>query len=153
MGKKVRKEAESLGLTNLPKYTFFGRPKNLKMKFSKYKPDLAYTVENWMKSIESSIAIDESGGGRNNTFYYMAPQMNLYVEIADKMAGAIVPNPGNHATQIDIYTNNEDHVRTIVRSINAQWEDGIVPHLDLKKLEKKYKVNRDDIVKAWQAFL
>ncbi len=153
MGKGLQNEAKQLGLTNQPKYTFFGRPRKLKMKFSKYKPDLAYTVENWMKQIDPTTKVDESGGGRNNTFYFMSPQIKVYVEIADKMAGMIVPNPGNHAIQIDIYTNNEDFVRTIVKNISALWEDGIVPHLDIGKLEKKYKVKGEDIINAWNAFL
>ncbi|NVM34619.1 MAG: hypothetical protein HWN81_03425 [Candidatus Lokiarchaeota archaeon] len=153
MGKKLQKQAMQLGLTNLPKYTFFGRPKKLKMKFSKYKPDLAYTVENWMKNLDPSTAAEESGGGRNNTFFYLASQIGMYVEIADKMAGVAVPNPGNHASKIDIYTNNEDYVRTIVRIINTIWDDGILNHLDFQKLEKKYKVRREDIINAWNAFL
>lgn len=83
----------------------------------------------------------------------MSSQLGTYVELADKIAGAIAPNPGNHVTKIDIYTNNEEHVRTIVGNMNALWDDGIVPHLDLKKLEKKYKIGRDDIINAWNAFL
>ena len=41
----------------------------------------------------------------------------------------------------------------IIKSFNAQWDDGIVPHLNLKKLEKKYKVKGEDIVNAWNSFL
>lgn len=153
MGKRLQNKAEQFGLTTLPKYTFFGRPNKMKMKFSKYKPDFAYEVERWITTEDPSTMMDESGGGRNNTFYYLAPQIRVYVVITDKMAGAVVHNPGNHTIQLDIYTNNEEYVRTIVSRINGIWDDGIVPHLDLKKLEKKYKIRSEDIVNAWNTFL
>ena len=63
MGKKLQKQAMQLGLTNLPKYTFYGSPKKFKSIIPIFKPDLAHTVENWMKSVDPSTATDESGGG------------------------------------------------------------------------------------------
>ncbi len=153
MGKKLQKEAVKLGLTSQPKYTFFARPRKMKMKFSKYKPDIAYKIENFMKSIDPSIMSAESGGGRNNTFYFLSTQMNMYAKIADKMAGMIVHNPINHTIQIDIYTNNQDYIKGIVRDINNIWDDGILAHLDTHKLAKKYKVAEEDIINAWKSFI
>jgi len=153
MGKKLKKEAAKLGITSQPKYTFYARPRKLKMKFSKYKPDIAYKIENFMMSIDPSTMSTESGGGRNNTFYFLSTQMNMYAEIADRMAGMIVPNPINHAIQIDIYTNNQDYIKSIVRDINNIWDDGILAHLDIHKLAKKYKVREEDIINAWKSFL
>ena len=152
MGKKLQKEAMRLGLTDLPKYTFYAQPRKTKVKFSKTKPDFAYIVEDWMKSVDPSTAQDETGAGVNNTFYYMAPQIGVYVEIADKV-GLFAFSPDKHVSKIDIYTNTEDHVRTIVKKINAIWDDGILPHLDFKRLENKYKVGREDIISGWNAFL
>lgn len=153
MGKQVQIQAKQLGLTNLPKYTFYGRPKKFKAKFSKIKPDFAYIVEDWMKSVDPSSIMSESAGARSSGYYYLAPQINVYVEIADKISGYLAYSEDNHVCKIDIYTNNEDHVRTLIRSFNAQWDDGIVPHLNLKKLEKKYKVKGEDIINAWNSFL
>ena len=153
MGHKLQKEAARLGLTDQPKYTFFMRPRKMKMKFSKYKPDVVYIIEQFIMGLDPETRNGESGGGRNNTFYYLSPKINFYAEIADKMAAMVIHNPDNHVLKIDLYTNNQDYVKAIVQSINSIWEDGIVNHLNLKKLANKYKVNPDDIVKAWQAFL
>ena len=153
MGKKLKKQAINSGMTNLPKYTFFGKPKGLKMKFSKYKPKFVLAIRDWMRSVDPSAAEDESGGGRNNTFYLLSTQMGLYLEMPDKIAGFAVVNPDNHAMQIDIYTQNEEYVRTIVNIINDIWSDGILAHLNLQKLEKKFKVSGSDIEQAWRNFL
>jgi len=168
MGKEVQKKAQKLGLTNLPKFTFYGRPKKLKMKFSKIEPDIAYTVENCMKNVDPSFEMEESSklsnirsnfsyniglGKVGNSYYYIAPQKSVYVEIYNQLAGFAGWVPDNYVCQIDIYTNDEDHVRAITKDINALWDDGIIPHLDFKKLEKKYKVKREDVINAWNAFL
>ena len=153
IGKQVQDQAKQLGLTNQPQYTFYGRPRKIKAKFSKIKPDFAYIVEDWMMSVDPSTTTSESGKARSSSYYYLAPQLNLYVEIVDKLSGYFAYSEENHACKIDIYANNEDHVRIIIKSFNAQWDDGIVPHLNLKKLEKKYKVKGEDIVNAWNSFL
>jgi len=157
MGKKLQKEAMQLGLTNLPKYTLYAQPRKVKGKASKTKPDIAYVLENWMTSIDPSAKMDESGGGRRSGYYYIAPGINIYVEVADKISGAktIVGahNAENHVTKIDIYTNSEDHVRAIAKDTNALWDDGMVPHLNFKKIEKKFNIGQEDVIKQWNAFL
>jgi hypothetical protein len=153
MGKQVKNRAIQLGLTNQPKYTFYARPKKIKAKFSKIKPDIAYTIEDWMKGIDSSAAMSESAGGRSSKYFYLAPELKTYVEIADKLSGAFAYSEENHACKIDIYTENEDYVRAIVKGINDIWDDGIIPHLNIKKLESKYKVSGEDIINAWKAFI
>ena len=84
MGKGVKKEAMQLGLTNLPKYTFYCQPKKVKSKASKIKPDIAYVVENWMTSIDPSTKMSESGG-RTSEYFYLAPGINTYVVVTSRM--------------------------------------------------------------------
>ncbi len=153
MGKQVQSQAKKFGLTNLPRYTFYGRPKKIKAKFSKIKPDFAYIVESWMKNLDPTTNMSESMGARSSNYYYLAPQLQIYIEIADKLSGYFAYSEENHACKIDIYANNTDYVKAIVKSFNDQWDDGIVSHLNLKKLEKKYKVRGEDIVNAWNSFL
>ena len=153
MVKQIEKDAMQLGLTKLPKYTFYGRPKEIKMKFSKYKPDTAYVVEDWMTSVDPSCAMKESAGARSSKFYYMSTQLGVYVEVYNKMAGVTAFNPDNYVSQIDIYTNNEDHVRAIAKGFNSLWDDGIVANIDYKKIEKKFKVKEEDVINQWNAFL
>ncbi|MFX1427369.1 MAG: hypothetical protein ACFFBE_13015 [Promethearchaeota archaeon] len=155
MGKNVQREAMQLGLTKLPKYTFYTQPRKVKAKYSKVKPDIAYTVENWMTNIDPSIKMSESGG-RKSGYYYLAPGINTYVEVQSKMFAKsrfTMYNADKQVTKFDIYTDNEDHVRTLAKDINAIWDDGMVPHLNYEKLEKKFKVGKEDIISTWNSFL
>ena len=54
---------------------------------------------------------------------------------------------------MDIYGKNEDLVRQIVKMTNDQWKEGIIAHLDLKKIEKKFKISSDDVINSWNQFL
>jgi len=106
-----------------------------------------------MKNLDPTTAMSESGGARTSGYYSLAPQFNVYVEIIDKISGYLAWSEDNHVNKIDIYTNNEDYVKELVKIINNIWDGGIVAHLNLKKLEKKYKVRGEDIVNAWNTFL
>jgi len=155
MGKNVKKEAMQLGLTNLPKYTFYTQPRKVKAKASKVKPDIAYAVETWISNIDPSIKMGESGG-RTSDYYYLAPGLNFYVEVTSRMFAKsrfTMYNADKQVAKFDIYTSNEDHVRTLAKEINGIWDDGMVPHLNYEKLEKKFKVGKEDILSAWNTFL
>ncbi len=155
MGKNVQKEAMQLGLTNLPKYTFYCQPKKVKAKASKVKPDIAYVVENWMTSIDPSTKMSESGG-RTSEYFYLAPGINTYVEVTSRMFAKsrfTMYNADKQVTKFDIYTNNEEHVRVIAKDTNAIWDDGMIPHLNFEKLEKKFKVGKENVINQWNAFL
>ena len=88
----------------------------------------------------------------------MATEMNIYVEVVDTTTTRVYPSTRDyrgdkHVNKIDIYTNNEDHVRAIAKSINAIWDDGIIPHIDFKKIEKNFKIGKEEIINQWNAFL
>ena len=153
MGKKVRKQAEELGLTKLRTTMLYARPRKTKMTFSKYVPDIAHAIRDYIKLLDPSFVQASSGGGRNNTYYYLAPQANLYVEIVDKAVGFVVINPVNHAIQISIFSDNDEHIRGIAKAVNQRFADGILAHMDWKKIEKKFKVKREDCIAAWKALL
>ncbi len=155
MGKGVKKEAMQLGLTNLPKYTFYCQPKKVKAKGSKVKPDIAYVVENWMPSIDPSTKMSESGG-RTSEYFYLAPGINTYVEVTSRIfakSSFTMYNADKQVAKFDIYTNNEEHVRAIAKDTNAIWDDGMIPHLNFEKLEKKFKVGKEEVINQWNAFL
>ena len=164
MGKKkakeIQKEAETLGFKNLQKYTFFGSRKGAiilktetkKRTFKHNIPKFIIKIIEWLESIDPSTQESESGGGRNITFYLLSPQAGVYIEVDDKIAGAL-DIPGNHVYKMDIYGQNEDLVRQIVKIINDRWKEGIIAHLDLKKIEKKFKISSDDVINSWNQFL
>ncbi|MFX1377650.1 MAG: hypothetical protein ACFFA4_01025 [Promethearchaeota archaeon] len=154
MGKEAQSQAKKIGMMNKSQYTFYYSPKKIKAKFSKIKPDVAYLIEDWIKNIDPSAIISESTtGGRSAKFFYLAPQANVYIEILDKISGYVAYSTDNHVNKIDIYTENQDYVKAIVQGINNIWEDGIVNHLNLKKLSSKFKVKGEDILNAWNSFL
>jgi len=164
MGKKkskqIIKEAETLGFKNLQKYTFFGQRKGgaiLKTDtkshtFGHNVPRFIIRIVEWLNSIDPSTQESETGGGRNITFYLLSPQAGLYIEVDDKIAGAL-DIPSNHVYKMDIYGQNEDLVRQTVKILNDQWKEGIIAHLDLKKIEKKFKISSDEIINSWNQFL
>lgn len=139
MGKKVRKRAGELGLTKLRMTILYARPRKMRMIFSKYVPDTADAIRDYVSTLDPSFVQSSSGGGRNNTYYYLAPQANLYVEVADKATGFALPNPANHAIQINIFSDNDEHIREIADAVNQQFADGILAHMDWKKTEKNSK--------------
>lgn len=154
MGREAQSQAKKLGMMSKPQYTFYYSPRKMKTKFSKMKPDVSYLIEDWIKEIDPSAITSEAlTGGRSARFFYLAPQKNVYVEILDKISGYLAYSTDNHVNKIDIYTDNQEYVKAIVKGINNIWEDGIVNHLKLKKLQSKFKVRGEDIVKAWNSFL
>ena len=154
MGREAQYQAKKLGMMNKPQYTFYAQPRKYKVKASKIKPDIAYLLEGWFKNIDPDNVISESSsGGRTSRYFYLAPQANVYVEIINKISGFSGWPEANHVNKIDIYTENLDFVKSIVKEINGIWEDGIVNHLKMEKLEKKFKVRREDIINAWNSFL
>lgn len=153
MGKQIQKQAEKLGLTKIKLTILYARPKKIRMTFSKYKPGTADTIRNYLKTIDPSFLESSSQKMRSMVFYNLAPQVSLYVEIEDKLAGYAAPNPANHVIQIKIYTDNEEHVRGIANAVNARWPDGILPHMVWDKIESKYGVKREDAIATWNGLL
>jgi len=153
MGKEIQKQAEKLGLTRLKLTILYARPKNVRMTFSKLKPGTADTIRDYMKTIDPSFVESSSRKMRNMVFYNLAPQVNLYVEIEDKLAGYAAPNPANHALQIKVYSDNEEHIRGIANAINARWPEGILTHIIWDKIESKYGVKREDAIATWKELL
>ena len=164
MGKKkakeIQKKAETLGLKNVQKYTFFGQRKGgavLKTETKKHTfrhnvPNFIIKIIAWLESIDPSTQESDAGGGRNVTFYILSPQAGVYIEVDDRIAGAL-DIPKNHVYKMDIYGQNEDSVRQIVKLVNEQWKEGIIAHLDLEKIEKKFKISSEDIINSWNQFL
>jgi len=153
MGKKIRNQANNLGLTKLRKTSLYARAKNIRMMAFSNAPDTADAIKDYLKPLDPSFVNDKSGGGRNATYYYLAPQLELYVEVISKVSGFSPHNPANHAIQINIFCEKDEYIRAIANLINQIWEDGILPHINWEKIKKKYKVNKQDAIATWNEFL
>ncbi len=156
MGEKVRKRAERLGLIKLRPTILYGRPKKIRRMASKGKPDIADAIRDYMRLLDPNSVEDSSMRMKSMsvTYYSIAPQANLYVEVLLKIAGlSIKVKPVNWALQISIFSDNNEHIRGIANAVNQIWEDKILAHIDWKIVEKKYNVKRKDCIAAWNAII
>ncbi|MFX1429163.1 MAG: hypothetical protein ACFFCY_03235 [Promethearchaeota archaeon] len=153
MGKAVQKQAKSMGMMNLPKYTFYCQPAGIKRKFSTTTPRFVYTINDWVASFDQSCQRDDSGSARTVWSFILAPQAAAYIEVTSKIAGFSAMSADNYVSQVDIYTENTDIVKNVVKILNDQWPDGMFNHIDLKKIEKKFNVKGNEVVNAINQFL
>jgi hypothetical protein len=151
MGSKAKKQAEKMGLTKQRLTILYGRPKKFRMTFSKNVPDVADAIRDFINFRDPNLIHDRSGGFRSISFYYVSGQ--LYVEVLDKISGALAVNPGNHVIQVNIFCEDDEIIRGIANAINQIWDDGILAHIDWKKVEGKFKVKQEDCIAAWKQWL
>ncbi len=62
-------------------------------------------------------------------------------------------NPAKHALQISIFTKNEEHIFGVAKAVDQLWEEGILPHMDWKWIEKQFKVNCEECIENWRIYL
>jgi hypothetical protein len=170
LAKGVKKEAMELGLMNLPKYTFYCQPKKVKKQsligvirqksYFGVKPDIAYVVENWMTNIDPSTKMGTGPpvrGSFSAIFYYLGFGINTFVEITSivfaKSYSSKTYNANKQVVKFDIYTNNEEYVRAIAKEINAIWNDGMISHLNFKKLVDEFGVGKEDAMSTWNSYI
>lgn len=155
MGKEVRKHAEKLGLTNLRLTTLYSRPRSIRQKpgfLTRYIPDLAESIRDFI-SWNYPPLTESKFGVKNVTYYYLAPQAELFIEIYDKPAFWTIDNPAKHALQINIFCNDEEIIHEIANVVDSIWEDGILAHMDWNRIEKSFDVKRDDCIATWKGLL
>ena len=155
MGKQVRYQAESLGLTKIPPTILYAQPRHMRALYSRFKPDIADKLRDMMKQYDPSFIEDSTGGGRNNTFYLLAPEARLYVEVNDRSPIAIGAawRADKHVSQIKIFSSNKSYIREIAHIISKIWDDEILIHMDWEKIEKKYNIKREDAIIVWKNFI
>ena len=156
MGSKVQKQAQQLGLTNARHIILYARPRKLRMTFSKSVPDVVDAIRDYIALQDSTLTIDKSGGGRNISFYILAPKAQIYVEAIIDMKGAIVVkavDPSNMAIQINIYSDDDEYIRGIANAVNILYEDGMLAHLEFSKFEEKFQVKQEDLIAEWENWL
>jgi len=154
MGSKVQKQALQLGFNKFRLIQLYARPRKLRMTFSKSVPDVVDVIRDYINLQDSTLTVDKSGGGRNFTYYIVAPKAQTYVEAIVKMAGLVALDTSNMAMQINIYSNSDQIVRGIAAAVNVLYEDGMLPHLEFNKFEKKYPpVKQEAIIAEWKKWL
>lgn len=153
MGKAVQQQAEELGFTNFPLTVLYARPRYLRPAFATTICDTVDVVRLYLRELDSSIIEERSGGTRNTTHYFLAPQIKIYVELISKTIGRIINNPANHANEIKIYSKFKAHVINITSRLDAIFPDGMLRHMDWEKVEDTFIVFRQDCIRTWRANL
>jgi len=155
MGSKVRAQADKLGLSSQQLTILYAQGRKIRMMFSRSKPDLADIIKDYVNLSDPSFMEEMTGGGKNNTHYYLSQKLGVYIELADRIKGwgPSMMSPTNHLIQISIFTNNMDLVLAIAKQLNRTFEDGMLPHIDWAKMEEMYKIKREDGIATWNAFL
>jgi len=153
MGSKVQKQAQQLGLNKARQIVLYARPRKLRMTFSKSVPDVVDAIRDYIAMQDATLTLDKSGGGRNFSYYILAPKAQIYIEAITKMAGLMAVDTSNMAMQLNIYSNNDQHVRGIANAVNVLYEDGMLAHLEFNKFEKKYSVKQEAIIAEWRKWL
>ncbi|HUT82296.1 MAG TPA: hypothetical protein VMZ29_13925 [Candidatus Bathyarchaeia archaeon] len=59
----------------------------------------------------------------------------------------------NHMLKIVIYSNNNEIIKRIARSINSVFKNGVINDTNWEKISKKFKVNIDQCIAAWKMIL
>jgi len=154
MGSKVQKHATLLGLTKSRLTTLYAQAKKFRMTLNKWVPDLADIIRDYINFQDPSFIQDRSGGGRNNSYYYLSQKAQIYVEVFDKSSFGGGNMVQNRVIQINIYCDNEEDIRGIAQSV-TRGEDRIkfLAHIDWKKIEGKFKVKTDDCLAEWKKWL
>ncbi len=153
MGKRIRRQAEKLGLFHFPTTTLYARPWKLRPTFSMLVGDIVDVIRDYLRKIDPYLLLDRSGAGRSNTHYFLAPQAFVYVEIIRKTAGMNANDPGNMVTKIDIFSKYHAHVINIASRVDSIFPNGILAHLDWNKIENKFLVSRDAGIATWHSLL
>jgi len=156
MGSKLQKQATDLGLTKSRLTTLYAQPKRIRMTAMKQVPDLADIIRDYINLQDPSFIQDRSGGGRNNSYYYLSQKAQIYVEVFDKFVNSFGGGNliQNRVIQINIYCDNEEDIRGIAQAV-TRGEDRIkfLAHIEWKKIEGKFKVKTDDCLAEWKKWL
>jgi len=153
MGKKKRilKLAYGLGLSQLKPIILYAQPKEIS-HFGSSEPQLIYTIKDYLHSLDPSLMFTRAGF-TVHTFYYLAPSPQIYVELVNKLDGMNESKISNHVIQMNIYSNNIQHVQTIIKIVNNVWENGMLENINWKKMKNKFHVNKEMITESWEKAL
>ena len=152
MVEQIPKQADELGITKLRKTVLYGHPTGTRRTFGRVVPDFDREMRDYLKLDDPSVIDGRGGGSRSHTYYLLAPQLKIYIEDKTKLTGWADKNT-SHSLQITIYTDNEDNLRKIAQHLNKLWDGKLLENIIWKKIQKSYKVNKEECIAAWKELL
>ncbi len=164
--KKIQKNAEKQGLTQLPLTVLYARPRTILPGMSGFDdallfleaglfktntPDIPVFLLRYIKNElkDSSVQYKRSRNGRHYKNYILAPNSKLYLEIFTKIVGILALRTSNYVTEINIYCDDQQILQDIAKVVNEIYNDGMLAHMKWDKVEKKFKFNREDCIDTW----
>ena len=102
MGKKLKDEAKKLGFLDFPQTVLYSGTSKLTgaIKWGSITsiPIWASHLEEFINNLDPSSKNDISKPDRNKTLYFLAPNLQVYIEIDAKISG-FLDNKKNHVQQ------------------------------------------------------
>jgi hypothetical protein len=151
---KIKEQAQTLGLTDLPRKTLYARPRIATIRKALYYPEPAEVVEHYMQySLGVESFLHARQGRKTREYYYLSPEASLYVEVFDKIAGFQPAKDENHINQLNIYSKAPEHVQKIANFTNEIFPLGLLSSIVWEKIEKKFEVSREKCIADWEKLL
>ncbi|NVM30536.1 MAG: hypothetical protein HWN65_16975 [Candidatus Helarchaeota archaeon] len=157
-GKKIIKQAEQMGFKKLPLTILYGLPRKVRMTFSKFIPDYVDIIRDSITSKDPDVLMKVAKGGRKRIDVFLSTKLNLYIETLGKISGFAGVDPGNHIFKISFWTDGDagnEFIREFAKAMDQRFADvgGILEHINWVKIRKKYKVEKEDVLPAWNQIL
>jgi len=152
MVEKIRQQADELGITQLRKTVLYGHPTKTRRTFSRVVPNFDREMRDYLAQFDPTVIDGRAGGVKAHTYYLLAPQVKVYIEDTSKLTGW-ADKALSHALRITIYSDNDEYLQGIVNLLNELWDGKILDNIVWKKIQKAYKVNKEDCIATWKELL
>jgi len=175
LSNKAKKEAEQTGYATYRLTTLYAQPKSLQITPTKWDgirsitggmipsvtPEIIKEIHDYLVLRDPSL-IEFSNLGMefasNIKFCFFSAQEQIYVEISDCYPKGVYSKADlwwkeYHIEEIDIFCDNEEHIRGIAQAINNLYKNGVVDYMDWMRFKDYFEVEKDDAIAAWKKWL
>ena len=122
-------------------------------RFDTFVPNTANEIRVHLTSLDRTTKFGISRPDRKKSFYYLAPELKVFVEVESRITGFTAFIAKNHINRINIYCDNEEYIKGIAHAVSDLFIGGIVNDMNWEKIEKKFKVSREECISAWKVVL
>jgi hypothetical protein len=121
--------------------------------FTTKMPNTGEAIRSYLAHAGGNVSNEISRPDRNKTLRFLAPKIETYVEADSKVHGFWAIKPSNYGLRINIFCNNDEHIRGIAKAVDSIFDKGVIKGVKWETIEKLFKVDREDCIKAWEKVL